>query len=39
MDNSSNVALPNYMYDEQLRVYREVLPPKNQVFKAVGHND
>lgn len=37
-DNSNNVAIPNYVYDEQLRVYREVFPPKNELFKSVGHN-
>jgi len=29
VDSSNNVSIPNYMYDSTLRVYREVLPPKN----------
>ncbi len=39
MDASNNVSIPNYVYDEQLRVYREVMPPANQIFKPVGFND
>ena len=39
MDASNNVSIPNYVYDEQLRVYREVMPPANQIFKSVGFND
>ena len=39
MDSSNNVSLPNYDYDEQLRVYREVLPPKPEIFRSVGFND
>ena len=31
--------MPNYVYDSQLRVYREVLPPKSQIFRPVGFND
>ena len=29
LDASNNVSLPNYVYDDQLRVYREVMPPAN----------
>lgn len=39
VDNSNNVSIPNYIYDKQLRVYREVMPPNNKLFKAVGFND
>lgn len=39
VDNSNNVSIPNYIYDKQLRVYREVLPPNNKLFKSVGFND
>ncbi len=39
MDSSNNVSLPNYDYDEQLRVYREVLPPAPEIFRPVGFND
>jgi len=39
VDASNNVSIPNYVYDKQLRVYREVMPPKNELFKAVGFND
>ena len=39
LDASNNVSLPNYVYDDQLRVYREVMPPANQIFKPVGFND
>jgi len=38
MDSSNNVLQPNYSYDDQLRVYREVNPPDKKVFKAVGFN-
>ena len=38
MDASNNVLIPNYSYDEQLRVYREVLPPDSSIFKSVGFN-
>lgn len=38
MDSSNNVLLPNYKYDDQLRVYREVLPPDKNIFKSVGFN-
>lgn len=31
--------MPNYVYDSQLRVYREVLPPKSEIFRPVGFND
>ena len=39
VDTSHNVSIPNYIYDQQLRVYREVMPPKNELFKPVGFND
>ena len=39
MDSSNNVSLPNYDYDSQLKVYREVLPPKAEIFRPVGFND
>ena len=29
IDASNNVSVPNYVYDSQLHVYREVLPPKS----------
>lgn len=38
MDASNNVLIPNYSYDEQLRVYREVLVPDASVFKSIGFN-
>lgn len=39
MDSSHNTSIPNYDYDEQLRVYREVLPPNPKLYRAVGYND
>ena len=39
VDASNNVSLPNYVYDKQLRVYREVMPPSKLLFKSVGYND
>ena len=39
VDSSNNVSIPNYTYDQTLRVYREVMPPKNELFKPVGFND
>lgn len=39
VDTSHNVSIPNYIFDQQLRVYREVMPPKNELFKPVGFND
>jgi len=39
IDSSHNTSIPNYDYDEQLRVYREVLPPNPKRYRAVGYND
>ena len=39
VDASNNVSIPNYTLDPQLRVYREVMPPKNELFMSVGYND
>lgn len=39
VDPSHNVSVPNYIFDEQLRVYREVEPPSKEIFKKVGFND
>lgn len=39
VDTSHNVSIPNYMFDPQLRVFREVMPPKNALFKPVGFNN
>lgn len=39
LNTSSNVAVPNYEFDTQLRVYREMEPPNPKIFMPVGFND
>ena len=35
----SNILLPQYEYNESLKVYVEIDPPKSSLYKSVGYND
>ena len=39
VDSSENVSLPQYDFDEDLKIYREKPFPDQKIFKAVGFND
>ena len=38
-DSFSNIIMPNYIYNEELKVYMEQDVPSKSIYKAVGYND